>query len=183
MAIGLHEPSIAHDTDLRKAIAVGLDEAFTALEESFHDLSDEQLQSFPVPGRNNIAWLVMHCLDNLDEHANGCASGRRTFPSEWRWNLWNCCPDERPRPGDPFPPKEEMLATFRAVREAAMAIIEQLEEPALIDSWIPHPLKHSCADFYMRTIYHTMAHVRQISLLRGALGLTDGQSWPRQHWA
>jgi hypothetical protein len=39
------------------------------------------------------------------------------------------------------------------------------------------------SDAYMRTICHTMAHVRQIWLLRGALGLTDGKSWPRQHWA
>ncbi len=36
---------------------------------------------------------------------------------------------------------------------------------------------------YMWTIFHTMAHSRQIWLLRGALGLTDGRSWPQQHWA
>jgi hypothetical protein len=30
---------------------------------------------------------------------------------------------------------------------------------------------------------NTAAHVRQIWLLRGALGLTDGKAWPQQHWA
>lgn len=183
MAIGKHDPEVAHDTDLKQAIAVGLDEALTALEESFYDLTDEQIQSFPIAGRNSIAWIVMHCLDNLDEHANGCASGHRTFPAEWRWNLWNCRPEERPKPGDPFPAREEMLLTLRGVREAAMATLEGAEESVLIEKWIPHPQKRSRADFYMRTIYHTMAHVRQVWLLRGALGLTDGKSWPRQHWA
>jgi len=183
VAIGKHAPNTAVETDLKQAIAVGLDEALTALEECFYDLGDEQLQSFPIPGRNNIAWIVMHCLDSLDEHANGCASGHRTFPAEWRWNLWNCRPEERPKPGDPFPTRDEMLGTLQGVREAAMGTIERIEEPALIERWIPHPQNHSRADFYMRTIYHTMAHVRQIWLLRGAVGLTDGQSWPRQHWA
>jgi len=183
VAIGKHDPEVAHDTDLKQAIAVGLHEALTALEESFYDLTDEQIQSFPIAGRNSIAWIVMHCLDNLDEHANGCASGHRTFPAEWRWNLWNCRPEERPKPGDPFPAREEMLPTLRGVREAAMATLEGAEESVLIEKWIPHPQKRSRADLHMRTIYHTMVHVRQVWLLRGALGLTDGKSWPRQHWA
>ena len=29
---------------------------------------------------------------------------------------------------------------------------------------------------------HTMAHVRQIWLMRGAMGLTDKDGWPVQHW-
>ena len=182
MAIGKHDCKIAHDTDFKQAIAIGLDEALIALEESFYDLSDEEIQSFPVAGQNNIAWIVMHSLDNLDDCANGCPSGQRTFPAEWRWNLWGCRPEERPKPGDRFPPKEEMLALLRGVREAAMATLDTTEEPVLTERSIPHPRKKSRADFYMRTIYHTMSHVRQIWLLRGALGLADGP-WPEQHWA
>ncbi len=44
-----------------------------------------------------------------------------------------------------------------------------------------HPTKYSLADFYLRTIYHTQCHIRQIWLLRGALGMASGP-WPDQHW-
>lgn len=39
------------------------------------------------------------------------------------------------------------------------------------------------ANAYIRTIMHTMAHVRQIRMLRGVMGLTGEQGWPLQHWA
>jgi len=54
-------------------------------------------------------------------------------------------------------------------------------EPALTRQSISHPTKHSLADFYLRTIYHTQTHIRQIWLLRGALDLANGP-WPEQQW-
>lgn len=74
MVIGKHECQTAGNTRLKKTITIGLEEVLTALEESFHDLTDQQAQGFPVPSENNIAWIVMHCLDNLD----GCAG-------HWAW--------------------------------------------------------------------------------------------------
>jgi hypothetical protein len=52
----------------------------------------------------------MHCPDNLDGCANGRVSGERVFETEWRWDLWNCEPHERPKPQDPFPTTAEMAA-------------------------------------------------------------------------
>ena len=182
MAIGKHEPKTAGNTHLKQAIGIGLDEALISLEESFYDLTDQQAQGFPIPGQNNIAWIVMHCLDNLDDCAIGAQTGNRLLPAEWRWDLWQCAPEERPKPGDPFPSKEEMLRTLKQVREAAMDALQRADEPELVAQTMPHPLKPTRSDFYMRTIYHTMSHVRQIWLLRGALGLADGP-WPQQHWA
>jgi len=167
---------------LKEAIAIGLDEALTALEESFYDLTDEQAWSFPVAGKNNIAWIVMHCLDNLDEYANGCQTGQRTFPAEWRWDLWRCRPEERPKPGDPFPGVSEMLATLRHVREAATVTLDRANDATMLEKVGRHPHKPIRSDWYMRTICHTVSHTRQIWLLRGALGLADGP-WPQQHWA
>jgi len=65
-------------------------------------------------------------------------------------------------------------------REAATEIIG-----AATENDLRRALRHwkAASDPYMRTIFHTMAHVRQIWLLRGALGLTDGKPWPQQHWA
>lgn len=182
MAIGKRECQTAGNTHLKEAVAIGLDEALTALEESFYDLSDEQVRSFPVPGENNIAWTVMHCLDNLDEYAVSTATGERLYPTEWRWALWQCRPEERPKPGDPFPGTAEMLSRLRAIRQAAMAALERMDESALLEKCGDYPRKPLRSDWYTRTICHTNSHVRQVWLLRGALGLANGP-WPEQHWA
>lgn len=183
--IGEHNPKTARNTSLVEAITIGLDEAFTALEEAFYDLNDEQIQSFPIRGRNNIAWILMHALQNLDTYANAFQTGERAFAHEDRWDLWRCSEDKRPKPGDPFPSKKEMMDTLRAVRVAAMEGIAIARESDLLGSRMAEGWwgQRTSADAYMRTIYHAMAHVRQIWLLRGALGMTDGKSWPRQHWA
>jgi len=47
MVIRKHKPKRAEHTDLRGALATGLDEARTALDESIHGLTDEQLCVFP----------------------------------------------------------------------------------------------------------------------------------------
>jgi hypothetical protein len=181
MVIGRHECKNASGTRLRDAIAITLEDAMTALEEAFYDLTDDEVRRFPIDGRNNVAWIVMHCLDNLDCHAVGAQTGQRSFPEERRWDLWQCSPEQRPKAGDPFPEVGEMLDRLRKIREAAAAAVEKAEESTLLEQLgPPNKLK---SDWYMRTICHTNAHVRQIWLLRGALGLTDGKSWPQQHWA
>jgi hypothetical protein len=182
--IGKHECKQARNTGFKDALTIGVDEALTALEESFCDLTDEQVWAFPIPGRNNIAWIVMHSLQNLDVYANAFQTGKKSFEHEWRWNLWGCKPEERPKPGDQFPSQPQMMAILRAIREGATAGLAAASEgdlhgPRKAEDW----WKRTSADAYMRTICHTMAHVRQIWLLRGALGLTDGTSWPQQHWA
>ncbi len=68
MTIGRHECSVARNTDFRQAIAIGLDEALTALEESFYDLDDRQMRAFAIRKHNCIAWIVVHTLQNLDEY-------------------------------------------------------------------------------------------------------------------
>ena len=182
MTIDYHGCRVAADANLKQALYIGLDESFTSLAEGFYDLTDEQVQGFSVPGENNIAWIVMHCLDNLDDCANDYPSGKRVMPYEWRWDLWDCKPEERPKPGDLFPAKTEMLTLLERIRAAAFATLAALDEPTLSRHSIDQPVKHSLADFYLRTIYHTQCHIRQIWLLRGALGLGGG-SWPEQHWS
>ena len=182
--IGKHECKCARDTDLKGAITIGLDEAFTALEESIHDLDDEQVRAFAIPDRNNIAWIMMHTLHNLDMYANAFQAGDAALSHNERWSLWKCRYNERPKPGDDFPSQDELMKALDAVRTAATAGIGSASESDLngrraADDWWPA----SSADAYMRTIFHAMAHARQVWLLRGALGLLDGKSWPQQHWA
>ncbi len=63
-----------------------------------------------------------------------------------------------------------------------MAALDRADEAWLTSRVDWHPLKTVPADFYVRTICHTNSHVRQIWLLRGALGLASG-AWPQQHWS
>lgn len=180
--IGRHQCKQAHNTGLKEAIAIGLDEALTALEEAFYDLSDGQMRAFPIPAHNNIAWIVMHALQNLDEFTNVAHGGEPTFQHDRRWDLWECRDDERPKPGDQSPAQARMMAWLESLRATAEETLERMDESNLSrkpdDTW-----PGIVADMYMRTIWHTVAHTRQIWLLRGALGLVDGKAWPQQHWA
>ena len=189
MAIGVHDCQTARDVDLKGAIQIGLDEALTALGESFADLSDEQAGRFPMPERNNIAWNVMHCLENLHEYAVCCASHfspsvepQRLWADEPQWNRWECRPEDRPKPSDSFPTVEQMVDRLQQLRDASMTILERSTSDDLrTPTEGPKPV---LADWYIRTICHTVSHTRQIWALRGMMGLVDtGRAWPRQHWA
>ena len=95
MVIGKLNPGQAKQTDFKQAIAIGLDEALTALEESFFDLTDEQASAFPLPGRNNIVGIVMHLQQNLDCYACRFQSGVWTLEHDDRFDLWGR-PDGHP---------------------------------------------------------------------------------------
>ena len=187
----IDEPKVklAKNTDLRKAIEIGFDEAFTSLAESFHDLSDEQALAFPLEGHKNVAWIVMHSLRNLDEYGPYTLrylswegeGDHRTWSIDWREYKDRFGMEAEPRPGDEFPPVAEMMKMLRTIESCTRQVLaglssEDLRKPVR-DWWA------AAADACMRTIWHTMAHVRQIWLLRGAMGWSEGQSRPRQHWA
>ena len=186
MVIGRLEPGMAKQTDLKKAIAIGLDEALTALEESVFGLTDEQARAFPLPGRNNIVGIVMHLQQNLDCYACRFQAGAWTLEHDERFDLWGR-PEGAPPPSEDLPTVAEMLGRLHAIRSAAEAALGPATEAELLGSrccehhWLEQG--RTAADAYLRTIMHAMAHVRQIWLLRGALGLTDRDGWPEQHWA
>ena len=188
--IGRHECECAEGTDLAGAIGIGLNEAITALEESFYDLTDDQAAAFPVAGRNNVAWIVMHCLQNLDHYANTAPTNDRDVPvralrHEERYDLWEAPEDQRPKRGDGFSGVRQMLDDLRAVRDKALKVLDDAGPTNLTRQTQLGPSSRTVvADSYMRTIWHTMSHVRQVWALRGVMGLVDGgQAWPRQHWA
>ena len=184
--IGKHEVKLARQTQLKESVAIGLDDVFAALQECLYDLTDEQVTAFPIPGRNNIAWIAAHVLDNMAHYANSFPTGKMPAACEGRTEVWPSRTDKAPEPGDAFPSTGEILRVLKEVHEAALAALSTMTESELLgyprhceDYWEGR----TQADAYMRTIWHAVAHLRQIWLLRGALGLTDGISWPQQHWA
>lgn len=182
MAKVVHGMKNARQTGLKESLYVGLDEVLTALEESLSGLTDEQACAFPLPGRNNVAWIAMHCLSSLDDFAVAAQTGARLRPRDQRWVLWQCAPDQRPKAGDAFPAVADMLSYLQAVRSAAIPALEALDEPALTRSEPGWSGPYTHADLLTRAVVHTTAHVRQIWLLRGVLGALAGGAWPHQHW-
>ena len=187
MGIGNDHAEQAQQTDLRRAIFIGLDEAMTALEESFYDLTDEQVWGFAFPDRHNITTLLMHCQENLDVYACEFQTGRKVLEHEERFDVWAHGPAEVREAMTDLPSVVVMRERLHKLRETAMAALESAAHDDLLGPrhclpwWIEQG--KTAADAYMRTIMHTMSHVRQIWLMRGAMGLTDADGWPEQHWA
>ena len=189
MAIGKHKPNIATRTDLRKAIHIGLDECMTAFEECFHDLTDEEVwRSRPIPNRHNVGTIVMHALANLNFYALQI-NGSRSLLEEEKWfDLERHSPQELDEMQERVPTVPDVVELLHKTRDAISALLEstsddQLLSPRLGSMWFDRHPGRTVADAYMRTIMHTTAHVRQIWLLRGAIGATGKKIWPRQHWA
>jgi len=177
----------AENTQFKDALVIGLDEAFSALEESFSDLSDEQLQAFPIPGRNNIAWIVMETLLNFERFGVRFQTGLEVVDlADERFSLWwwKGTPRRLSTPEDSFPAKDEIMELLVGISAGAMAGIAAADEKDLQEACkAGDRYARTRADGYIRTVFHAMSHIRQIWLLRGALGLTDGKTFPRQHWA
>jgi hypothetical protein len=188
MVLGKEEPRHAERSGLKQALAVGLDEAMTALEEAFYDLTEEQFWAFPLERRHNIVTLVEHCLQCLDLY--GCEVHGRplTFEPEERFDIWHFSPEQlRPQMTE-LPTVAAERERLAAVRAAVMETLEQatpedLARPNPDSWWFEEYPRRVRADAYLRATFHTMAHVRQIWMLRGAMGLTDQDGWPVQHWA
>ena len=188
MVVGRFEPKAAKVGSLRDSLAVGLDEALTALEESFHDLTDEQAWARPCAERHTITTMVMHVHQNADVHTCQLQTGKLVLEHDDRFNIWREPPADQPPGQEGLPTVAEMLERHRALAAAAKAGLEAASEEDLLGvrmaggtDWVDEHGRNS-AEAYARVIWHTMAHVRQIWLIRGIMGLTDKDGWPEQHY-
>jgi hypothetical protein len=187
MAIGAHSPKAFVGTDLTGAITIGLDDSLTTLEESFVGLTDEQFWAFPLEHRNNIVTLVEHCIQILDLYACEVQGDPLTFEPEKRFDTKHASPDGlRPLMHD-LPTVAMERGRIGQLRQHATAVLGRLSSADLSAPrrgcwWFDENAGKVRADAYMQSIWHTMAHVRQIWLLRGLLGVRDERGWPHQHW-
>ncbi len=188
MVVGKFEPKASKVSGLKASLAIGLDEALTALEECIHDLTDEQVWTRPCPDRHSIGTIVMHVQHNMDAHACQLQTGQLALQHEERFDIWGQPEPDLPERQKDLPSVSQMLERLRRLRQAAMAGLEAATEEDLLGVraagetywWKEH--RRTSADAYARVIWHTMGHVRQIWLLRGVIGLTDKDGWPQQHY-
>ncbi len=177
-----YERRLASNSDFKEVIRIGLDEAFTALEESLHDLDDKNAQAFPVHGQPNIAAIVAHLLQNANTFALEAQGVERIFKREDRWSFYHLAPGQMPKPGDAFPRLDELKEILQGTQRKVFEHLDQTSEKDLLRPRAPKEWNQTgnSSDMYVRVIKHYMAHLRQIWLLRGHMGLTY---WPAQHWA
>jgi hypothetical protein len=180
-----HRPTPARAKSVKDTVVSALDEAFCSLEESVQGLTDEQLWAEPLSGRPGIARRFIHALDNLVGHA-------------YYWHTerlpWETPPFDLGReqnldqPPSARPALTELRDLLHQARQKVFELLETMSEDDLLRApyrqgkWFDffRANDRNCAEQFSRTAYHTAAHVRQIWLLRGALGLTDKEGWPRQ---
>jgi hypothetical protein len=185
--MGQHRPENPAQVDLPKALAALLTEALTALEESFYDLKDEQLWARPFAEKHTIGTMVMHLMETLDTYAVGFQTGRHSLTHEKRFDIWDLPEGARPEDSEPLPTVGEIVKRLSILRGDVEAAIRSATEQDLRgvrhceDWWTKRG--RTAADAYLRAIGHAMAHVRQIWLIRGTMGLTDKDGWPNQHLA
>jgi len=178
---------LARGMTMHKAMRMGFDEALVALREAIADLTDEQFQRYHVPGRHNMATIVMHCLQQVDDF-NGNLQLKRGIPgpvrewhylpSEERFGLWGLPEEKLPRSGQPFPTVAKALDMLDTMHRVVLENMDAISEEEFINTPVG-PWPRLC-DIFFRSTYHIYAHIRQLWLIRGHLGLAK---WPAQHFA
>ncbi|MBN2562126.1 MAG: DinB family protein [Phycisphaerae bacterium] len=188
MVIGRFRPRESKPTSLKAALAIGIDEALTALEECIHDLTDEQAWARPSPRRHAIATIMMHVIGNFDYHACFLQTGKPSLEHDHRFDIYDKPEPDRPDRQENLPTVREMVDRLHTLREAVMAGLETAEEAdllgprAAVDTQWWKERHRSAASAYTRVTWHSTAHVRQIWALRGLMGLADEHGWPQQHY-
>lgn len=138
-------------------------------------LSDEDLTSHEPGGHSPVAWIVCHCLVNVDFFIHRGVTGQWCLRHEDRFHRW---PLIDPKPGDAYPGLPELTDRWGRLCDAAAAALEgispeQLQQPGR-SADPPEPLVESC----LRVINHSNAHLRQIWCILGRRRV-DGK-WPTQ---
>jgi hypothetical protein len=163
----------AHAADLRGAISIGLEESLRSLEESLADLSEAQFHAFPMLGEESIALIALRTLQDLDLHAVVAQGGAPSFPHAEDWAPGALSEAADYPQGARFPSRQQVLGWLQDVRRAAEALLaaatpEDLRSQRNAEG----PWPGSASSAYLTAIYHCMAQVQRIWLLRGLLRAT-----------
>ncbi len=138
-------------------------------------LCEDDMTSHEPGGHSPIAWIVSHCLVNVDFFLHKGMSGQFLLEHDPKLRAW---PIIDPRPGDAYPPGAELAERWSRLCDAAVGAIEaapaeRLQQPSRSAN-PPEPLVESC----LRVTNHSNAHLRQIWCILGRRRV-DGK-WPTQ---
>jgi len=157
-------------TTLKDYILHQLREARREMLKAIDGLSPEVMASHAPGGHSPIAWIVCHCLVNVDFFIHSGITGEFGLEHDDRFRRW---PLIEPAPGDAFPPPAELTDRWSRLLDASCAAVESLPDDALQQPGKsanpPEPLVESC----LRVINHTNAHLRQIWCILGRQRVDD----------
>ena len=128
-------------------------------------LSQEDLTSHEPGAHSPIAWIVEHCVGNMDFFVCKGVTGKLVMEHERRFGH----PIIAPKPGAPYPSLDELKARWTKVLDACVAALEGVDEADLqrlskaAKPSESEPLVESC----LRVINHQNAHLRQIWCILG----------------
>ena len=138
-------------------------------------LSDDECASFEPANHWPIAWILAHCVDNVDRFLyihmaeSSYVEGKEEITSISR---------NDPEPGQSFPGIESTLSHWHAVWDKVLTEYENLEEPQLQEKLFgQEPFVESA----LRVINHTHSHVASIWCIAG--GKRRDEKFPvQQTW-
>jgi len=165
----------------RKEILIfQLREARNEFLNALDDLTQEQLVARPIPERNNIGWIVCHCLHNFDFFLQQRQTNKSLMTKDGKYGKLAVYGWKPPAEDNPPPDFTGLSSALDEVFGACIDIIAGLEEEALdnLPPYWHHKNFESTAGNCVRVINHSNTHLRQIWLLRGVLG--DKDHWPGQ---
>jgi hypothetical protein len=138
-------------------------------------LSKEDLTSHEPGGHSPIAWIVQHCLVNVDFFIHKGITGEFCLEHEERFRAW---PLIEPKPGDRYPAPSELVERWTTLLDASIETLEAVTDERLQEasrsSDPPEPLVQSC----LRVVNHQNAHLRQIWCILGRRRVDE--KWPEQ---
>lgn len=166
-----------------------LDEVLLALSESLSGLNYDQLWSHPIPERHSIGTIAKHVLLALDCYCGELQIGKMACEYEPAFQVYGMTVHEveeqiRNRPGT-----QELLDQIETVSEHVRSGIHDVADTELrgvrAAEEICREWNKNSLELYLRGIFHAHGHIRQIWLLRGALGLTSSVElqWPTWQYA
>jgi hypothetical protein len=144
------------------------------------DLTQEQLTAKAIGDHNPIGWIVCHCISNFDFFIHERQTNKSIVADYEDYGIYTRYAWKPPTEENPPPDLTRAVNALDKVCEICIELIESLDEEALSN---PAPYWHnenfeSTTGNCIRVINHSNAHLRQIWMVRGALGDTD--HWPVQ---
>jgi hypothetical protein len=174
---------------LAEGIQIALDEMFKALETSIAGLSDAQVWAHPVENRNNVGFILLHVLENIDRHACYFQTGEWALDHEQHKPILAGGGQSADRADwTGAPGVQKLSAHVHILKSAVLRTLEGVTDRELYSPrfgeqtywWKQHG--RLSIDAYHRVVWHANAHIRQIWCLRGAMGAVDREHFPQQFW-
>jgi uncharacterized damage-inducible protein DinB len=165
----------------RKEILIfQLREARNEFLDALADLTQEQLTARPIEGRNPIGWIVCHCLHNFNFFIHQRQTNRSLMTADGEYGRFAKYGWDPPTEQNPPPDFTGLSDAVGEVFGVCIELIEALDEEVLsnLSPYWHHKNFESTSGNCVRVINHSNTHLRQIWLLRGALG--DKDHWPVQ---